>query len=126
MVPYFGRHVCKQFMKNKPVKFGYKLWVAATPLGYAIQFYPYMGKDDFFNPDLGLGGSVVDKLMDSLPKHTGSNYHIITENFLTSPKLLRSLREKGIAATCAVRLNRVKKRTIEASKRNGKARKGIS
>ena len=38
MVPYFGRHGCKQFMKSKPVKFGYKLWVAATPIGYAIQF----------------------------------------------------------------------------------------
>ena len=47
MVPYFSRHGCKQFMKKKPVKFGYKLWVAATPHGYAIQFYPYMGKGDF-------------------------------------------------------------------------------
>ena len=59
-------------------------WVAATPLGYAIQFYPYMGKDDFFDPDLGLGGSVVDKLTDSLPKHAGSNYDIITDNFFAS------------------------------------------
>ena len=39
-------------MKNKPVKLGYKLWVAATLLGFAIQFYPYIGKDDFFDPDL--------------------------------------------------------------------------
>ena len=53
-------------MKIKPVEIGYKLWVAATPLGYAIQFSPYMGKDDFFDPDLWLGGSVVDKLTDSL------------------------------------------------------------
>ena len=37
-------------MKNKPVKLGYKLWVAATLLGFAIQFYPYIGKDDFFDP----------------------------------------------------------------------------
>ena len=62
MVPYFGRHGSKQFMKNKPVKFRYKLWVATTPLGYTIQFYPYMGKDDFFGLDLGLRGSVVGKL----------------------------------------------------------------
>ena len=94
MVPYFGRHVCKQFMKNKPVKFGYKLWVAASPLGHSIQFYPYMGKDDFFDPDLELGGSIVDKLTDSLTKHAGSNYHIIADNFFTSYQLLRSLREK--------------------------------
>ena len=32
MVCYFGEHGCKKFMKSKPVKFGYKLWVAATPL----------------------------------------------------------------------------------------------
>ena len=43
MEPYFGRHGCKQYMGNKPVKFRYKFWVAATPLGYAIQFYPYAG-----------------------------------------------------------------------------------
>ena len=86
MVPYHGRHGCKQFMRNKPVKFGYKFWVAATTLGYAIQFYPYMGKDDHYDPNLGLGGSVVDKLTDCLPKHEGSSYHvIITDNFFTSP-----------------------------------------
>ena len=68
MVSFFGRYGCKQFMKNKPVKFGYKLWVVATPLGYAIQFYPYMGKNNSFDPDLGLRGSVVDKLTDSLSK----------------------------------------------------------
>ena len=31
MVPYFGRHGCKQFMRNRPVKIDYKFWVAATP-----------------------------------------------------------------------------------------------
>ena len=116
MVPYFSGHGCKQFMKNKPVKFGYKLWVVATPLGYAIQIYPYMGKDNFFDPDLGLGGSVVDKLRDSVPKHSGSSYHIITDNFFTSPQLLRSLREKGIAATGTVRLNRVENAPLKPVK----------
>ena len=66
MVPYYGRHVCKQYIQNKPVKFGYKLLVAATPLGYAIQFYPYTGKDDNYSKDIGLGGSVVMTLMSKL------------------------------------------------------------
>ena len=60
-----------------------------------------MGQDHFFDPDLGLEGSVVDKLMDSFAEHAGSNYH----NFFTSPQLLRSLGEKGIAATGTVQLN---------------------
>ena len=123
MVPYFGRHECNQFMKNKVVKFGYKLWVAAALLGYATEFYPYMGKD-FFDSDLRLRGSVVDKLTNSLPKHAGSNYHIITDNFFTSPQLLRSLREKGIAATGTVRLNRVENVPLKPVKEMEKLERG--
>ena len=82
MVRYFGRHGCKKFMKNKPVK-----------------FYPCKGKDDFLDPALWLGRPVVDKLTDSLPKHAGSNYPIIIDNFFTNPQFLRSSKEKEIAAT---------------------------
>ena len=116
MVPYFGRHGRKQFIKNKPVKFGYKLWVVAIPLGYAIQFHPYFGKDNVFDPDLGLGGSAVDKLTDSLPKHAGLKCHIITDNLFTSPQLVRSLREKGIAGTGTVRLNGVENAPMKSVK----------
>ena len=44
MVLYYRRHGYKQYIQNKPVKFRYKLWVAATPLGYGIQFIPMPGK----------------------------------------------------------------------------------
>ena len=111
-------------MKNKPVKFGYNFWVAATPFVYVIQFYPYMSKDDFVDPDLGLGGSAVDKLTDSLPKHAESNYNIITENFFTSLQLLRSLREKGIAITEAVQLNRVENAPLKSIKEIEKLERG--
>ena len=56
MVPYYGRHSCKQYIQKKPVKFDYKLWVAATPLGYCIQFYLFAGKDDSYNKGIVLGG----------------------------------------------------------------------
>ena len=45
-----------------------------------MQFYLDMGKNDFFDPPLGLGGSVVNKLTDSLAKHAGSNYYIINNS----------------------------------------------
>ena len=79
MVPYYGRHGCKQYIQNKPVKFGYKLWVAATPLGHAIQFYPYARKDDNYNKDIGPGGSVVMTLMSKLATVPNSNYHVVTQ-----------------------------------------------
>ena len=36
IVEYFGKHLCKQAIKNKPIRFGYKVWCQNTPLGYLI------------------------------------------------------------------------------------------
>ena len=33
MIPYFGRHSMKQCIRSKPIRFGFKQWVIATPLG---------------------------------------------------------------------------------------------
>ena len=114
MVPYYGRHGCKQYIQNKPVNFGYKLWVAATPLGYAIQFYPYAGKDDNCNKDIGLGGSVVMTLMSKLPTVPNSNYHVVMVNFFTSSSLLRLLKENGMAAIGTVRANRTENAPLQS------------
>ena len=114
MVPYYGRHGCKQYIQNKPVKFGYKLWVAATPLGYAIQFYPYAGKDDNYNNDIGLGGSVVMTIMSKLPTVSNLNYHVVMDNFFTSPSLLRLMKGNGMAATGTVRANRTENAPLQA------------
>ena len=45
IVPCFGKHGAKQYIHGKPIRFGYKLWVLAKPMGYCIQFRPYAGKD---------------------------------------------------------------------------------
>ena len=126
MVPYYGRHVCKQYIQNKPVKFGYKLWVAATPVCHGIQFYHYAGKDDNYNKDIGLGGSAVMTLMSKLPTVHDSHYHAVTDNFFTSPSLLQVLKESGIAATGTVRANRTKKAPLQAVDDIRKQARGIS
>ena len=123
MVPYYGRHGCKQYIQNKPVKFGYKLWVAATPLGYAIQLYPYAGKDDNYNKDIGLGGSVVMTLMSKLPTVPNLSYHVVMDNFFTSPSLLRLLKENGMAATGTVRANRTENAPLQAVDMKKEARR---
>ena len=126
MVPYFGRHGCKQYMRNKPVKFGYKFWVAATLLGYAIQFYPYAGMDENYDSNVELGGSVVGTLAEKLPSQVHSNYHIIMDNFFTSPNLLHILKAKGIAATETVRINCVENAHLRPIKEMEKLERGAS
>jgi hypothetical protein len=102
MIPYYGKHGAKQYIHGKPIKFGYKMWVAATRLGYVINFYPYQGAG-MTDKNLGLGGSVVSYLTKDLPKLDGNFFHVIFDNLFTSQRLLRLLAEKGMAATGTLR-----------------------
>lgn len=66
MVPYYGKHGAKQHIHGKPIRFGYKVWILTTRLGYVIQGEPYQGKGNTkYIPELGLGGSVVIDLFSS-------------------------------------------------------------
>lgn len=47
MVPYFGRHSCKMFMKGKPIRFGFKVWCLCSSDGYLFHFLPYADQSDF-------------------------------------------------------------------------------
>ncbi|XP_065650420.1 piggyBac transposable element-derived protein 3-like [Hydra vulgaris] len=105
MIPYYGKHGAKQYIHGKPIKFGYKMWVAATRLGYVINFYPYQGAGTT-DKDLGLGGSVVVNLTKDLPKRDGNFFHIVFDNLFTSPRLLCLLADRGMAATGTLRSNR--------------------
>ena len=117
MVPYFGRHGAKQYIYGKTIKFGFKLWVMTTPLGCGIQFRQYTDKDTilrvYSDIGLGLGTSPVAHLIDTLPNFSDSNFHIAMDNFFTSPKLLRDLSSKQIAATGAIRTNRIKNTPLQ-------------
>ncbi|XP_030748675.1 piggyBac transposable element-derived protein 3-like [Sitophilus oryzae] len=62
MIPYFGRHTCKQFIRGKPIRWGYKFWVGTLRLGYIVYFDPYQGSSTTISEKykhMGLGASVV-------------------------------------------------------------------
>ena len=71
MVPHFGKHGAKQYIHGKSIKFGFKFWAMATPLGYCIQFRPYVGKDsilqEYENIGPGLVALIVANLVSKLP-----------------------------------------------------------
>jgi len=67
MVPYYGRHSSKQFIRGKPIRFGFKMWCLNRRLRYLIQCDPYQGASRAFNADIGLGGSVVTQLVNKPP-----------------------------------------------------------
>ena len=53
MVPYFGNHSGKMFIKGKLIRFGYKIWVLCSSGGfpYRLQLYEEKKED---NQPLGL------------------------------------------------------------------------
>ena len=81
MIPYSGKHSAKQYIKCKPIKFGYKLWCLYTNFGYLIQYDPYSGKGDH-NAKLGLGGSIVARLLNKLPNEV--SFNVTFDNISTS------------------------------------------
>ena len=46
MVPYYGRHSCKMFIRGKPIRFGYKIWCLCGENDYSYHLSIYTGKSD--------------------------------------------------------------------------------
>ena len=94
MVPYRGLHSAKQYIKGKPVKFGYKLWMLCSSDGYLYNFEIYCGKDESrTNP---LGTHVVEKMLS--PVTNPSQHVVFFDNFYTSHTLLTNLAGENVRA----------------------------
>ena len=87
MVPYFGRHSCKTFIRGKPIRFGYKNWVLCSDDGYPFEVNPYQRKAE--RNEGPLGPSIVKNLLDIV---TDDRIHVYFDNFFTSVPLLEELK----------------------------------
>ena len=96
MIKYYGMHSAKMFMREKPIKFGYKFWCLCSANGYMYNFVPYYGKGDSDGKE-PLGMRVVKKLTEVLPSNDQS-YQLFFDNFFTSIETLLLLQEKRLKA----------------------------
>ena len=104
MVAFKGRIEMKQYIKDKPTKWGFNLWVlASSDTGYTFKFQVYTGK--CLTPTIhGLGYDVVMELMDG---HFRQGYHLFCDNFYSSPKLCTDLLHRRCFSTGTIRENRI-------------------
>lgn len=111
MVPYFGRHGCKQYIHGKPIRYGYKFWVGSTYKGYILWVEPYQGAGTFVNnayKQMGLGPSVILTYADVLSQQRAKlNYHLYFDNLFTTLPLLAELEKRGLGGTGTIRENRL-------------------
>ena len=77
MIPFKGRSSMKQYIPNKPVKRGFKVWTRADATnGYISEFYVYTGKEGN-RAEVNLGAKVVMTLTKNL---TNYYHHVYFDN----------------------------------------------
>ena len=102
MVKSKARCHFKQYMRNKPTKWGFKLWVLADMTGYTVDFNIYTGRSTE-RSDSGLSHDVV---MQLVPPLAFQGYQLYCDNFYSSPTLFQALLSLEIRATGTFRTNR--------------------
>ncbi|KAJ0175946.1 hypothetical protein K1T71_008120 [Dendrolimus kikuchii] len=103
----------KQYMKDKPNKWGFKNYVRAGVSGIIYDFVMYGGEDTFryhtFSEEessLGFGAQVVIALCQSIQRKPAIIY---CDNFFSSPELFYILRENyGFFSLGTIRNNRLR------------------
>lgn len=114
MIEYFGKHGCKQFIRGKPIRFGFKNWCLNTPKGYLVDFEIYQGKSIVENPEydkkFGKAAAPLMKMIDNMPSTVQMlPMRFYFDNLFTSFHLLTNLKERGYQGTGTVRENRLPK-----------------
>ena len=97
MTKFKGQMSCKQYMKNKLIKWGFKWWCRC----YLYEFDLYIGKKE--NGELELGETVV---LDLSRKLENTHCMLYFDNFFNSPTLVEKLFDKGIYCLGTVRSDR--------------------
>lgn len=116
MIPYYGKHYAKQYIKGKPIRFGFKNWAICSSSGYLINFSIYTGKDSSRESTFGLGGDVVVKLIEQAGIPSNCGHKLFIDNFFTSVPLMRYLGENGFCATGTVRSDRIEQCPLKPAK----------
>ncbi|XP_052076485.1 piggyBac transposable element-derived protein 4-like [Mytilus californianus] len=95
----------RQFIKDKPIRFGIKLWVLACSVtGYTWNFFVYLGKKrtNIVDKSKGLAYTVVTTLCEKL---YGQGFRLYVDSFYTTLHLANDLLTNKVYLMGAVRSN---------------------
>ena len=88
----------RQFIKDKPTKWGIKLWVLVdSSNGYTVDFNIYIGRAA--GQTIGEHGLGYDVVMRLMAPYFGKGYHLFVDNFYSTLTLFKHLYDQGVVAT---------------------------
>nr|CAH7715737.1 unnamed protein product [Callosobruchus chinensis] len=117
MVAYKGTRAgnLRQYIKNKPHKWGYKVFVIAGVSGIILDVIPYQGSATFTELKVGVGASIVIALCRSLPDPANSVVYF--DNYFSGLPLFNYLKHNmNIRSLGTLRPNRIGGCPIETDK----------
>lgn len=126
MIPTKNSLSFKQYLKDKPIKWGIKTFILCdSKNGYIVNAEVYTGKRDdalAIDADLGVTGNLVVRMLEDF---RDQNYCVYTDRFYTSVKLAEFLLSRGIHI-CGTAMTNRKLFPKELIKKNGQLKKGES
>ena len=98
MVKSRHRSGIRQYIRDKPTKWGIKLWVLAdSSNGYTVDFNIYIGRAA--GREVSANGLGYDVVMRLIAPYYNKGYHLFVDNFYSSLTLFRDLFDNGVLAT---------------------------
>lgn len=106
IVPFKGQINVKQYIKNKPKKWGIKIYILAGQSGLIYDFLIYQGSTTEIKKEYLQFGSGAGTVMQLSERISEPNHGLYYDNYFSSYSLLQYLRSRNIFATGTIRLNR--------------------
>ncbi len=106
IIKYFGAHPLKQFMRMKPIRCGFKVWIAATAEVELLCYQPYGGAATHIKDyGLGQGPNVLLSLALRFKLLQGTKVYV--DNLFTSMDLLDNVGDRQWGVTGTLRQNQI-------------------
>ena len=118
MVEYFGKHSCKQALRNKSIRFGCKVWCQNNPSGYLASFDPYRGKtfEENVEEEEKIGNcsaTTLHLLRNCSSDKIDLSYVFYCDNLFTTLPLAHELLQRDYNSVGTIRQNRMGKMPTE-------------
>lgn len=105
IVPFKGQINIKQYLPNKPKKWGIKLWILAGQSGQIYDLVIYQGASTEVRDEYVQFGQEAGTVMQLVDRIDGRNHGLYFDNYFISFHLFQCLTQKSILAVGTITVN---------------------
>ena len=106
MVPFKGHINVLQYMKDKPCKWGIKIFNLCGASGLLYDFIIYQGSTTEIDREYNAFGIPAATVMTLLRRVSSKGHHVFFDNWFSNYQLLQWLRTRDLYGGCTIRLDR--------------------